>query len=787
MAGKCVFNANWMQIECYKDWLQCDVADRHKAKCRLCNKAFSIAKMGESGLKSHMKGAKHCELIKAVRSSSILNRVIPATASQSLDNTINNSQSLSEPSTSQHQPSTEKHATVQSYIGNNETLDAEILWALNTVKSHHSYKSNENIGQLFRKMFPDSSIASRFSCGEKKSAYYAVFGLAPHFKNNLLDQLKQNDCYVLLFDESLNHMRQSKQIDVHVRFWTLGGLVKTMFLTSVFLGHATAKDLFENLYAAISPLKLSNVLQISMDGPNVNWKLYEMMQEHCTNEYGKKLLNIGSCGLHVAHNAFRQGFESINWDVEGFLTSIFSLLKDSPARREDYTNVGGEYFPLKFVKHRWIENVSVCERALEIIPHFQKYIEYVEKGKFVKPTCKSFENVQNHIKDKLLPIKLNIFLSVAKLFQPFLEKYQTDKPMIPFLADDLKKIIVSLLQRFLKPIHLANVSVATLHKIDYEDARNHLSTEKVDLGFVAEKKLKHLYVSKKVKDNEMLQLRLDTKAILIRILSKLFDKSPIRYATVRHLACLNPYFLATDKQACLKKMKLLLVSLVEIGIVKDTDCDEIMLDFNDFIGMTVSENLAAFLDFNQQKSRLDDFLSKYIKSRHMKLWPCIEKMLLLSHGQGTVERGFSVNKKIEVENMKEHSYIAQRVICDYLNALGGDITKVIINKELRASVSSARQRYSVYLEEEKQRAANLKKRGKRCLEEKEENEFKKKKSDLEKNIAELMKSADEYAEKAEKENQMMLIMKSNSLRRTAKEKQQQLLELEKLISSKRTV
>ncbi|GBM74427.1 Beta-mannosidase [Araneus ventricosus] len=43
-------------------------------------------------------------------------------------------------------------------------------------------------------------------------------------------------------------------------------------------------------------------------------------------------------------------------------------------------------------------------------------------------------------------------------------------------------------------------------------------------------------------------------------------------------------------------------------------------------------------------------------------------LLLLSHGQATVEKGFSVNKKVEVENMKELSDVSQRLICDYINS-----------------------------------------------------------------------------------------------------------------------
>ena len=37
---------------------------------------------------------------------------------------------------------------------------------------------------------------------------------------------------------------------------------------------------------------------MSMDGPNVNWKTYELLSTSIEKETNKKMLNIGSCGLH---------------------------------------------------------------------------------------------------------------------------------------------------------------------------------------------------------------------------------------------------------------------------------------------------------------------------------------------------------------------------------------------------------------------------------------------------------------------------------------------------------
>ncbi len=38
-----------------------------------------------------------------------------------------------------------------------------------------------------------------------------------------------------------------------------------------------------------------------MDGPNVNWRLFDKVNEEVKEEYNTSLLNIGSCGFHKVH------------------------------------------------------------------------------------------------------------------------------------------------------------------------------------------------------------------------------------------------------------------------------------------------------------------------------------------------------------------------------------------------------------------------------------------------------------------------------------------------------
>ena len=72
----------------------------------------------------------------------------------------------------------------------------------------------------------------------------------------------------------------------------------------------------------------------------------------------------------------------------------------------------------------------------------------------------------------------------------------------------------------------------------------------------------------------------------------------------------------------------------------------------------------------------------------------------MSHGQSTVNRGFSVNKEVAVENFSDSLFIAQRIIHGHIESVGGLVNWHIWKQLLMSSVG-AWQKYISYLEEQK--------------------------------------------------------------------------------------
>ena len=66
--------------------------------------------------------------------------------------------------------------------------------------------------------------------------------------------------------------------------------------------------------------------------------------------------------------------------------------------------------------------------------------------------------------------------------------------------------------------------------------------------------------------------------------------------------------------------------------------------------------------------RLDKFMMKFIgaSTKFSELWKLVKILLILSHGQAQVDREFSVNRNLLVENQHTITLTAQRIIHDHM-------------------------------------------------------------------------------------------------------------------------
>ena len=102
--------------------------------------------------------------------------------------------------------------------------------------------------------------------------------------------------------------------------------------------------------------------------------------------------------------------------------------------------------------------------------------------------------------------------------------------------------------------------------------------------------------------------------------------------------------------------------------ITPADCDVAFHQFLSLLKEKSTTFLASFKEFQSDKVCLDDFFFRTLQvgSSCKALANVLKLIFTLSHGQPTVEGGFSTNSSILFDNMKECSLILWCLMQDYL-------------------------------------------------------------------------------------------------------------------------
>ena len=115
-----------------------------------------------------------------------------------------------------------------------------------------------------------------------------------------------------------------------------------------------------------------------------------------------------------------------------------------------------------------------------------------------------------------------------------------------------------------------------------------------------------------------------------------------------------------------KKYKSLLTRLINLKYVLSVFSDKAMNQFTDFVRQS-RVHQGIFLEFNPEKDSLDDFyFKKCTLNKYKELASTVKIFLTLSHGQASVERGFSVNGTVLEQNLNKKSITARHLVKDHM-------------------------------------------------------------------------------------------------------------------------
>ena len=587
-------------------------------------------------------------------------------------------------------------STIEYGVYTSQVFTAEIIWCIRTVVKDNSNTSNEYISKTFRKMFPDSKIAANFTCGKDKTKYIVNHGISPWIKDQLSCDIEKATFVVIGFDESLNKATQTCQMDLNVRFWDpVEHKSKIRYWDSKFLRHTANTDILTSFNEATLQINSSKVLQVSMDGPYVNHLFYEKLVKHRAEiQIEQQMISIGSCGLHIIHGAFKFGFEKTSWKMKGILKGSFVILHDTPARRADFISVTkSDLFPLFFCATRWVEDKEPADRLYNIWGNMKQIVKFWRKLPTKKqPSGKSFDFVKDATEDVLTKAKLAFFSYVASLLEPFLTKYQTSKPMIPYLYTDMAKMYKCLYGIIVKD-EVVDVLAYKLPRIDLSDKKNLKKENEFTLGFKAQRDIKDLLKKDDVTTEQLDEFYENVLLCVTSLIGKLNERCSLTSIVVRSAVVFNPMKIIQAQAKYLKKyLGFLLEHLVALKLIKENNCDKIDAQYQSLH----AEMLTASIDLGEfPETRLDDFYYKkmMIHQKYPELSEVVSLVLTLSHGNADVERGYSLNKGVLKVHINEDSVVSKRRVKDYLLSHNLQPHMFEVSKELQKSCRQARSRY----------------------------------------------------------------------------------------------
>ena len=148
----------------------------------------------------------------------------------------------------------------------------------------------------------------------------------------------------------------------------------TSYCSSLFVGHCTSDDLVDHFFKFVRDLRLdlNLLLTFEINGPNVSKSCKSKLAEELHKRGATHFLDVGTCSIHKANNAFFEGIKCLkdNVNVDQFAIDLYFFFKLTAARREDYRGVCKltdvtTHYVIEHCQTRWLSLEKVLVRIIK--------------------------------------------------------------------------------------------------------------------------------------------------------------------------------------------------------------------------------------------------------------------------------------------------------------------------------------------------------------------------------------------------------------------------------------
>lgn len=188
------------------------------------------------------------------------------------------------------------------------------------------------------------------------------------------------------------------------------------------------------------------MIMLGSDGPNVNKKVFRLINNDVLNIRKKSLINIGTCNIHIAHNSFLKSLNELGMVCSDLCIALFYYFNEFPSRTEDLMKIQKDLnvHLKKLIKHvptRWLTLKDSCERVLELFDALENYfLVFIPKNISTLLHTTSYKNKVAFLKSPTLKAELNFVISSASIYYSFSKRFQTTEPLVHILYDELQKL-----------------------------------------------------------------------------------------------------------------------------------------------------------------------------------------------------------------------------------------------------------------------------------------------------------------------------------------------------------
>ena len=131
--------------------------------------------------------------------------------------------------------------------------------------------------------------------------------------------------------------------------------------------------------------------------------------------------------------------------------------------------------------------------------------------------------------------------------------------------------------------------------------------------------------------------------MVLDILLKMSERSPLRYTVVRCASCLSPANMVNGPKECSQRFTILADCLFALKKISASVADNLKYLFDQLLKVAQYEHKEEFLKFSFKKDCLDVFFAPFLADN---MWAICKIVFILSHGQSFTERGFSIDCEV---------------------------------------------------------------------------------------------------------------------------------------------